>query len=112
MLIFTFPAWFKKYRTVDARLHYTVVTLSSLATDPGARENPEAIKEILNFESGFASKANSNVFPLLAVHDRLIRYERQKTSYGDVAVKEIGKGHTTGALAYRNLRDHVLKHLN
>jgi len=84
----------------------------SMATDLKARENPEAIKEVLNFESGFVSKDNSNVFPLLAVHDRLICHERQKTSYGDLAVEEISKGHTTGALAYRVLREHVLKHLH
>ncbi len=83
----------------------------SRATDPKAKENPEAIRKVLNFEAGFAAGDNSNVFPLLAVHDRLIRFELQKASYGDLPVEEIAKGHTTGALAYKNLKEHVLKHL-
>ncbi len=83
----------------------------SKACDPKARDNPESIEKVLCFEAEFAAVDNSNVFPLLAEHDRLIRYQEQRASYGDLPVEEIGKGHTTGALAYRELREHVLKHL-
>ncbi len=83
----------------------------SRATDQKAKANPERIKKVLNFEAAFAARDNGNVFPMLAVHDRLIRFEEQKKSYGGVRVEEIEKGHTTGALAYRDLREHVLKHL-
>jgi len=91
----------------DAYLH----SVYSKATCPRARENPEVIKEVLNFESMFANQDNGNVFPLLAVHDRLIRYEEQKASYGPLPVETINKGHTTGALASGRLREHILKHL-
>ncbi|MFO7942573.1 MAG: hypothetical protein R6U92_08025 [Bacillota bacterium] len=83
----------------------------SKATAPAAKENPRAIASVLNFTEDFAAVDHSNVFPLLAIHDRLIRYETQKASYGDCAVATIAKGHTTGALAYSNLRTHVLSHL-
>ncbi len=92
----------------DAYLH----SAYSMAVAREAKENPWAIKKALNFEEGFASRNNSNVFPLLAVHDQLIRYEPQKASYGDCPVETLEKkGHTTGALAYKKLRNHVLSRL-
>ncbi len=80
--------------------------------DPQARENYSGqIKAVLNFEADFAAQDHHNVFPLLARHDRLIRFERQKESYGECPVAVINKGHSTGALAYKELRQHILKHL-
>ncbi len=86
-------------------------SLYSRAVAQEAKENPAAIEAVLNFEKDFAAKDQSNVFPLLALHDRLIRYERQKASYGNLPVHAIDKGHTTGALSYEKLRSHVLQHL-
>ncbi len=84
----------------------------SKAVDPRAREeSADRIKAVLNFEDGFAAGENGNVFPLLARHDRLIRYERQKESYGGHRVSTIEKGHATGALSYKQLRTHILEHL-
>ncbi len=83
----------------------------SRATARGAKENPAKIEAVLNFEKDFADKDNSNVFPLLAVHDQLVRYNLQKNSYGECPVETFDKGHTTGALAYKQLREHVLKRL-
>lgn len=91
----------------DAYLH----SLYSRAVAKEVRENPDVIERVLNFEEGFAAQDNSNVFPLLATHDQLIRYPIQKASYGDCPVDTIVKGHTTGALAYEKLRRHVLRHL-
>ena len=83
----------------------------SKAVSPEAKENADSIEKVLDFRSDFAACDNSNVFPLLAVHDRIIRFAEQKSSYGDVAVETIDKGHTTGALAYKELRQHILKRL-
>ena len=81
------------------------------AVDPKAKENPSTIKSVLNFEKDFANQDNSNVFPLLARYDQLVRYEIQKDSYGKIPVQTIEKGHATGALSYNLLREHVLKSL-
>lgn len=83
----------------------------SKATAVTAKENPDTIESVLNFAEEFAAVDHSNVFPLLAIHDRLIRYDIQKASYGDCPVAEIPRGHTTGALSYSELRKHVLAHL-
>ena len=91
----------------DAYLYSTY----SKAVARSAKDNPFAIKSVLNFEKDFAKMDNSNVFPLLAVHDTLIRYEQQRASYGNLPVDIINKGHTTGALAYQALREHILKPL-
>lgn len=76
-----------------------------------AKEKGAVLESVFNFEEDFARSDNSNVFPLLARFDQLIRYEQQKASYGTCPVTSIAKGHTTGALSYGQLRRHVLKHL-
>ena len=83
----------------------------SRATAVTAKDNPRDIKAVLDFTTEFAGGDCGNVFPLLALHDRLVRYEIQRTSYGDCPVTTISKGHTTGALAYSDLREHILGHL-
>ncbi len=89
----------------DAYLHSSY----SAAVAAEAKENPAAIEAVLNFEEAFAAGDNSNVYPLLALHDNLIRYERQKASYGSLPVTTIDRGHTTGAISYAELRGHILK---
>jgi hypothetical protein len=83
----------------------------SRAVSAEAKENGTVIESILNFENDFAQTDHSNVFPLLARYDQLVRYEQQKASYGDCPVATINKGHTTGALSYKLLRRHVFRHL-
>ncbi len=84
----------------------------SRATAQTAKDRPAAVTAVLNFEKEFAETDSRNVFPLLASHDQLVRFEPQKASYGSCAVGTIDKGHTTGALSYRELRNHILKHLS
>jgi hypothetical protein len=76
-----------------------------------ARENPEKVRATLNFEDDYARVADRNVFPLLARHDRIIRFERQQQSYGRHPVAAMEKGHTTGTLARQELRRHIARHL-
>ena len=90
-----------------------LVSVYSKAVDAHVRENyADNIQAVLNFEEDFNAKDNSNVFPLLSRYDRLIRYQRQKESYGKCPVAAINKGHTTGALAYGQLRQHIFKHID
>ena len=91
----------------DAFLH----SVYSRAVAKHAKENSAAISSVLNFEEEFKAADNSNVFPLLARFDEIIRYELQKASYGNRPVVTINKGHTTGALSYEHLRQHILKFL-
>jgi len=80
-------------------------------TDKKARDNPAAVEKTLDFENRFAAVKNNNVFPLLARFDQLIRFEKQKASYGDIPVAVIDKGHVTGSMACGELRRHILDHL-
>ncbi len=80
-------------------------------TDKKAGDNPEAVEKTLDFEGRFAAVEDNNVFPLLARYDQLIRFEKQKASYGNIPVAVIDKGHVTGSMAATELRRHILKHL-
>jgi hypothetical protein len=77
-------------------------------TARSARENPEALRRVLNFEQDFARVPDDNVFPLLARQDAIIVYDRQKECYGDRPITVLQKGHVTAALATRALRRHLL----
>lgn len=78
-----------------------------------AKRQPEIMKELFDFQPSFDACGHShdNVFPLLGRHDAIIRFQQQKASYSGLAVEVIDKGHTTGALAYDALREHMLKYL-
>jgi hypothetical protein len=73
-----------------------------------ALAQPVTISKLFDFQADFANQDNSNVFPLLAVQDGIIRYDIQKASYNGLEAATIHKGHTTGALAYDLLRQHIL----
>ncbi len=82
-------------------------------TDRLALENPETVERVLDFENLFTAAQKNNVFPLLARYDQLIRFERQKASYGNnIPVEVIEKGHVTGSAASTELRSHILGHLS
>jgi hypothetical protein len=85
----------------------------SKAVDASAKARPETMKQLFDFQPSFDTSGHShdNVFPLLSRHDAIIRFDVQKASYSGLEVAVIDKGHTTGALAYDALRDHMLKHL-
>lgn len=102
------------YTPIMAGLAMDDVFLNSLYTkaiDSGALKKSHKIKKILNFEEEFQKKDNKNVFPLLAIHDEIVRYERQRESYGNCSVAVMEKGHATGAISYDSMRNHILKHL-
>ncbi len=86
-------------------------SIYSRAVAKHAIENSAAIGPVLNFEEEFKAGEDSNVFPLLARFDQIIRYELQKASYGSRPVVTISRGHTTGALSYKHLRRHIIKFL-
>jgi hypothetical protein len=105
------------YNTADAYVPLLAgAALDHLFTDSGyrkmggriARENPEKIKETLNFEEDFQKVKDDNVFPLLGSYDQFIQYERQKKSYTTENIKVLESGHVTSFLLAQELRKHIL----
>lgn len=68
-----------------------------------------AVHTTMNFEDAFAQADHSGLYPLLARHDQYIRYARQRACYGDRPITLLDKSHVTAALAYADLRSHVLQ---
>jgi hypothetical protein len=77
-----------------------------------ALENPQNLRETLNFERKFARVSDNNVFPLLAVHDQIIQYNIQKRAYGKRPIEILEKGHITAALDSAALRLHVISNIH
>jgi len=72
-------------------------------------QQPEKIRQLMNFHDDFMKVMAGNVYPLLAIYDRYIEYDVQKKSYEGHPVKTIGNGHVTGSLNTVALRDHILE---
>jgi len=91
----------------DVFLESTYRVLTGMTT----QQNPEKIKQALNFELQFLQAPEPNVFPLLARYDQIVRVQRQRLSYAKHPLAIINKGHITASLATDKLRKHILKHL-
>jgi len=74
-------------------------------------ESPDLVESRLNFEDQFSRAEGNNVFPLLARYDQIIRFARQKKSYGDHFPSVIDKGHYTTSMSGDELRRHICKTL-
>lgn len=81
-------------------------------TGKPAFENPQTLREVLNFERKFTRVSDNNVFPLLAVHDQIIQYDIQKRAYGNRFIEVLEKGHVTASLDSSALRQHVISNLH
>jgi len=77
-----------------------------------ALENPQILREALNFKRKFSRVGDDNVFPLLAKHDQIIQYDIQKRAYGRRPIETLEKGHVTAALDSVALRHHVISNLH
>ena len=77
-------------------------------TGKPARENPDLVRKLLNFEEDYIAVEDDNVFPLMARYDQFIEYPRQKVCYGEREVNVLEKGHVTASLAAGTLRGHII----
>jgi len=77
-------------------------------TGKPARENPELIRKLLNFEENYLKVEDDNVFPLMGRYDQFIEYPRQKSCYGGREINVLEKGHVTASLAAGALRGHII----
>jgi hypothetical protein len=78
-------------------------------TGENVRQHPDLVQKALNFETAFSTRSMHNVYPLLGRYDSIIEYDRQRSCYGDRPVRVLEKGHTTAAMAFGDLRQHVLQ---
>lgn len=76
-----------------------------------AQTSEARFREALNFERDFAAQRNDNVYPVMARHDKFIRFEQQFGIYRPEQMTVLERGHTTGALAYRELGRHLARQL-
>jgi hypothetical protein len=81
----------------------------SRMVSPQALQNKDRIKAVLNFEEDFCKVNHENVFPLLGRFDQIMLLDRQSRFYPKDKITLIDRGHVTGALALRSLREHILK---
>src|SRR6056297_1986682 len=88
--------------------HLFTETAYRSLTSREALEQPEVLRQTLNFEDIFRLRDPRRVFPLLARYDQYVELERQRSIYLDDQVSLLDKGHITGAMDRRVLRDHLL----
>ena len=93
----------------DVLLH----SVYSKSVAASAKAQPEIMRRLFNFQPDFQRSGQSHecVHPLLAEHDAIIRFDVQRESYGGMEVAIIEKGHTTGAMDYLSLRNHMMDKL-
>jgi hypothetical protein len=77
-----------------------------------AIENPEVIRDKLNFDQDFAKIQQANLYPLLARYDEYIPYSLNKQVYFGHPLKLIDKGHITAAISADVLREHIMEVLH
>ena len=102
------------YKPLLAGTGLSEVLLDSIwerLTAPLAKENPDQVRGILNFDDDFAKVDNSNVFPLLSLYDQIISFDRQKQCYDKSLITVLEKGHISGSLAFKKLRRHILENI-
>lgn len=78
-----------------------------LTSVPGGRpalENPNHLRERLNFTCDWRQRTHDHVHPVLGVHDRLNRYETQAPSYPGLEPEAWSVGHLTGLRATNEIR--------
>lgn len=71
------------------------------------KNNPEKMKEILNFDNEFMGNSKNNMFPLLGKYDQFIRLNSHLECYEKHPVKIIERGHLTTAFSPEMMREHI-----
>jgi hypothetical protein len=75
---------------------------------PLVLRNAERIRALLNFDDEFARVGSGNVFPLLGRYDQIAVFDRQRRIYDPQRLSVVPRGHTTGLMAVKRLRRHIL----
>lgn len=78
-----------------------------LVDDATLRRAPY-FRDRLDFGMAFRDVSADDCSPLLARHDRVVEYDRQRPSYEGMTLTVLDRGHITGALAADALRTHIV----
>ncbi len=81
----------------------------SKVTSANGKMNPDKLRYALNFEDDIRKMEQKNLFPLMAKHDQIIKYDLQSLDFNPRQVSLIPFGHATGATKFKLLRQHILK---
>jgi hypothetical protein len=80
-------------------------------SSPLVLANADRMRALLNFDYHFSKVAPGNVYPLMARYDQIVVFKRQASCYLPGLLSVMEKGHTTGVLAVKRLRRHLLADL-
>ena len=72
-------------------------------------ENPEKMKDIMNFEEPFMKIPDKNVFPLLGRYDQFVDLSVHIRCYEGHTVNITELGHVTTAYCTQTMREHIFK---
>jgi len=84
----------------------------SRITAPYAKDHPNALEGILDFEKDMKRKDQHKLFPMLGEQDQIVRLEVQKNSYPSAEIRTVPYGHATGSIRFGMLREYILEGLN
>ena len=92
-----------------ARLGDAFITSAySKVTSQNAKQYSKRIREVLNFDIDLRKKDQSNIFPLLSKYDQIVMYDLHSKDFEPNQITTIPFGHSTGAIKYKLLRQHIL----
>jgi len=83
----------------------------SKITSSKGKNNPDKLREVLNFDSNLMSSNQSNLYPLLGKYDKIVEYDTQKAGYNSACLRTIPFSHSTGSTKFKLLREFILEAL-
>ena len=81
----------------------------SKVTSANGKKNPDKLRYALNFDEDIKKMEQKNLFPLMAKHDQIVKYEVQSVDFSLRQITVIPFGHATGATKFKLLRQHIVK---
>lgn len=76
-------------------------------TAPAARNKPQLLASLLDFEAYFKNNTKSDCYPLMFRFDLLTELEAQQGAYEGMHMSILEKGHFTGQQAINDFRKHI-----
>lgn len=83
----------------------------SKVTSKNIYNRKDLVKTVLNFDKDFIAVEQSNIFPLFAKYDQIVKYYVHNQDFLKENITTINYGHSTGATKFKLLRNHILKYL-
>lgn len=74
-----------------------------------ALNDPETIRQKLNFQDAFCKRTTFNLYPLLARYDQFVMFHSQKPVYNGFPLRTTEAGHITATINTARCREHILE---